>query len=45
MPLTSTVPTTPAIKVDGSDLEAAAVMSIESVLVVDRLAMPDRYEE
>src|SRR3954454_21108459 len=43
MPLTATVPTTAAIKVDGTDLEAVAVASVESVLVVDRLAMPDTF--
>ena len=43
MPLTATVPSTAAIKVDGSDLDSSAVAAIESALVVDRLAMPDTF--
>ena len=37
MPLTATVPSTAAVKVDGSDLDSSAVAAIESALVVDRL--------
>src|SRR5262245_50894085 len=43
MALTATVPGTAAVKVDGSALDSAAVGAIESVLVVDRLAMPDTF--
>ena len=43
MPLTATVPSTAAVKVDGSDLDSSAVAAIESALVVDRLAMPDTF--
>jgi phage protein D len=43
VPLTTSVPSTATVKVDGSDLDAAVAASIESVLVVDRLAMPDMF--
>ncbi len=43
MPLTASVPSTATVKVDGSDLDPAVAASIESVLVVDRLAMPDMF--
>jgi|1186.fasta_scaffold02378_2 phage protein D len=43
MPLSATVPGTPSIRIDGSDLDTAAVRALESALVVDRLAMPDMF--
>ena len=43
MPLTASVPSTAAVKVDGSDLDPVAVAQMESALVVDRLAMPDTF--
>src|SRR4051794_16520619 len=43
MPLTASVPSTAAVKVDGSDLDPAAVSAMESALVVDRMAMPDMF--
>lgn len=43
MALTATVPGTPVVKVDGSDLDPSAIAAIESALVVDRLAMPDTF--
>jgi phage protein D/phage baseplate assembly protein gpV len=43
MPLTASVPSTAAVKVDGSDLDPVAQAQMESALVVDRLAMPDMF--
>src|SRR5262245_13285552 len=43
MALTASVPSTASVKLDGSDLDPAAAASIESALVVDRLAMPDMF--
>jgi phage protein D/phage baseplate assembly protein gpV len=43
MPLTASIPSTAVVKVDGSDLDAGARSSMESALVVDRLAMPDMF--
>src|SRR5262245_1846630 len=43
MPLTTSVPSTPTVKVDGSDLDPAAKSALEGALVVDRLAMPDMF--
>ena len=43
MPLTASIPSTAVVKVDGSDLDPVAKASMESALVVDRLAMPDMF--
>ena len=43
MPLTASIPSTAVVKVDGSDLDQTAQSSMESALVVDRLAMPDTF--
>ena len=43
MATTTAVPSTPVIKLDGSDLDPAVVAALESALVVDRLSMPDMF--
>ena len=43
MATATAVPSTPVIKLDGSDLDPAVVAALESALVVDRLSMPDMF--